>query len=88
MTVLAQCRTCTDFRDLSDYEFHEYERAHGKHAAFVVRRDKPEIQFIMWSNFYKEYLAHVQHHPDNRVDLELDDYSKCCYVHGHNGCIA
>jgi hypothetical protein len=88
VTVPAQCRTCTDLRDLWDCEFHEYEREHGKHAAFVVRRDKPEIQFIMWSDFYKEYLAQFEHHPDTRVELELDNCSKCGYVHGYDGCIA
>jgi hypothetical protein len=54
----------------------------------VVRRDKPEIQFIMWSDFYKEYLAQFEHHPDTRVELELDNCSKFGYVHGYDGCIA
>jgi hypothetical protein len=55
MTVLAQCRTCIDLRDVSDVLFDYYNRIHGHHNAWVVRRDLPEVQFIRWSDFYDEY---------------------------------
>jgi hypothetical protein len=64
VTLLAQCRTCTELYDnLSESEFAEYDRLHGSHNAWVYRTNLKCAQFVRWSDFYSKYREHKTHQP-------------------------